>query len=209
MLSTRGRSPRVDELPPSSAPDTNPRRRGQFMALSIFTPARGSGNAAGAAAAHKAAAHPRRRGEERPHLRRRGDGVEALLRHRSSHAGSPYRQELPATLLLVSFIRYKVNNTTTNPRSEYPSPAIRPLHAPVPVPAPTRGCPHFGTQRQDAAGACAAQGRPRASPATARTSAEAARHAPGARTSPRRHSSVSHEPPRRQEGQGEDRRRRF
>ena len=94
MLSTRGRSPRVDELPPSSAPDANPRRRGPFMASSIFTPARGSGNAAGAAAAHnKAAAHQgRHRCEECPHLRRRGDGVEALLRHRASPAGSPSRQ---------------------------------------------------------------------------------------------------------------------
>ena len=84
----RGRSPRVDELPPSSAPDTSPRRHGPFLASwSIFLPARGSKNAAVAAEAHEAAAQPaRRRGEERPHLRRRGDGVEALLRHRTSHA---------------------------------------------------------------------------------------------------------------------------
>ena len=96
MLSMRGRSPRVDELPPSSAPDTSPRRRGPFMASSIFAPARGSGNAAGAAGAHKAAAHPaRRRGEERPHSRRRGDGVEALLRHRASPAGSPPGSRCP------------------------------------------------------------------------------------------------------------------
>ncbi len=60
------------------------------MALSIFTPARGSGNAAGAAAEHKAAAHPaHHRGEERPHLRRRGDGVEAPLRHRASSRAAP------------------------------------------------------------------------------------------------------------------------
>ena len=101
MLSTRGRSPRVDELPPSSAPDTSPRRSGPFMASwSIFAPARGSKNAAGAAEAHKAAAHPaRRRGEERPHSRRRGDGVEALLRHRASPAGSPSAGVCRATLL--------------------------------------------------------------------------------------------------------------
>ena len=90
------RGARVDELPPSSAPCTSPRRRGPHVtaSLSFVAPARGSGNAAGAAAAHKAAAHPaRRRGEERPHLRRRGDGVEALLRHPVSHArGSPARQ---------------------------------------------------------------------------------------------------------------------
>ena len=91
----RGRSPRVDELPPSSAPDTSPRRHGPFLASwSIFLPARGSKNAAVAAEAHEAAAQPaRRRGEERPHLRRRGDGVEALLRHPASHArGSSARQ---------------------------------------------------------------------------------------------------------------------
>ena len=100
MLSMRGRSPRVDELPPSSAPDTSPRRSGPFMASwSIFAPARGSKNAAGAAEAHKAAAHPaRRRGEERPHSRRRGDGVEALLRHRAS---KPRGQPLPAGVAAV------------------------------------------------------------------------------------------------------------
>ena len=106
MLSMRGRSPRVDELPPSSAPDTSPRRRGPFMASwSIFTPARGSKNAAGAAEAHKAAAHPaRRRGEERPHLRRRGDGVEARLRHWASF-GSPSDRRLSATLYSSSMSR--------------------------------------------------------------------------------------------------------
>ena len=93
--------PRVDELPPSSAPDTSPRRRGPFMASLSITPARGSKNAAGAAEAHKAAAHPaRRRGEERPHLRRRGDGVEAPLRHRAS-LGSPSVRCLPCNALQV------------------------------------------------------------------------------------------------------------
>ena len=102
MLSMRGRSPRVDELPPSSAPDTSPRRRGPW---SIFTPARGFGNAAGAAEAHKAAAHPaRRRGEERPHSRRRGDGVEARLRHWASF-GSPSDRRLSATLYSSSMSR--------------------------------------------------------------------------------------------------------
>ena len=95
----RGRSPRVDELPPSSAPDTSPRRRDPFMASLSITPARGSKNAAGAAEAHKAAAHPaRRRGEERPHTRRRGDGVEALLRHRAS---KPHGQPLPAGVAIA------------------------------------------------------------------------------------------------------------
>ena len=95
------RGARVDELPPSSAPDTSPRRRCPFMASwSIFTPARGSKNATVAAEAHEAAAQPaRRRGEERPHLRRRGDGVEALLRHRASPAGSPFARRYRATLL--------------------------------------------------------------------------------------------------------------
>ena len=86
----RGRSPRVDELPPSSAPDTSPRRRDPFMASSIFASTRASGNAAVAAEAQKAAAHPgRRRGEERPHSRRRGDGVEALLRHHRTSRATP------------------------------------------------------------------------------------------------------------------------
>ena len=55
------RGARVDELPPSSAPDTSPRRHGPFLASwSIFMPARGSKNAAGAAEAHEAAAQPAR-----------------------------------------------------------------------------------------------------------------------------------------------------
>ena len=83
--------PRVDEKLPSSAPETSPRRRGPFMAsLCIVAPARGSGDAAGAAHAHRAAAaHPaRRRGEERPRARRH-DGVEAPLRHCARHAAAP------------------------------------------------------------------------------------------------------------------------
>ena len=61
MLSTRGRSPRVDELPPSSAPDTSPRRHGPFMASwSIFTPARDSRHAAGAAGGPHPTARTRR-----------------------------------------------------------------------------------------------------------------------------------------------------
>ena len=114
MLSTRGRSPRVDELPPSSAPDTSPRRRDPFMASLSITPARGSKNAAGAAGAHKAAAHPaRRRGEERPHLRRRGDGVEALLRHRASLAGSPSRRFAVQTLCIVLVCQYASSGQVT------------------------------------------------------------------------------------------------
>ena len=87
MLSTRGRSPRVDEMPPSSAPETSPRPRGSFVASwPIFAPARGFGDAAGDAAAHRAVAHPaHRRGEERPRARRH-DGVEAPLRHCARHA---------------------------------------------------------------------------------------------------------------------------
>ncbi len=82
--------PRVDEKLPSSAPKTSPRCRGSFVAsLPIVAPARGSGDAAGAAHAHRAAAHPaRRRGEERPRARRH-DGVEAPLRHCARHAAAP------------------------------------------------------------------------------------------------------------------------
>ena len=79
--------PRVDEKLPSSAPETSPRCRGSFVtSWCIVAPARGSGDAAGDAAAHRAVAHPaHRRGEERPHSRRR-DGVEAPLRHCARHA---------------------------------------------------------------------------------------------------------------------------
>ena len=62
MLSMSPPRPRVDEKLPSSAPETSPRRRGPFMApLRIVAPTRGSGDAAGAAHAHRAAAHPARR----------------------------------------------------------------------------------------------------------------------------------------------------
>ena len=103
---------------------------------------------------------------------------------------------------------HKIYDTTANHRSEDPSPATRPLHAPVAGPAVLGGSPLLATPAPRRRRRPAQRGRPRASPATARTSAEAARHAPGAGASPRRHSSVSHEPPRRQEGQGQDRRRR-
>ena len=81
--------PRVDEKLPSSAPETSPRPRGPFVvSLSIVAQARGSGNATGAAGAHRAAAHPaHRRGEERPRARRH-DGVEAPLYHCARHAGA-------------------------------------------------------------------------------------------------------------------------
>ena len=94
MLSTRGRSPHVDEMPPSSAPKTSPRRRGPFMAslLYIVAPARGSGDAAGDAAAHRAVAHPaHRRGEERTRARCH-DGVDAQLRYCAPTRGLPHRQ---------------------------------------------------------------------------------------------------------------------
>ena len=103
MLSTRGRSPRVDEMPPSSAPETSPRPRGPFVASwPIFAPARGFGDAAGDAAAHRAVAHTaHRRGEERPRARRH-DGVEAPLRHcaRNARAAPPGRRRWPALLQL-------------------------------------------------------------------------------------------------------------
>ena len=100
MLSMSPPRPRVDEKFPSSAPEPSPRRRGSFVAsLPIVAPARGSGDAAGAAHAHRAAAaHPaRRRGEERPHARRH-DGVEAPLRHcvRNARAAPPGRRRWPA-----------------------------------------------------------------------------------------------------------------
>ena len=87
MLSMSPPRPRVDEKLPSSAPETSPRPRGPFVvSLSIVAHARGSGNATGAAGAHRAAAHPaHRRGEERPRARRH-DGVEAPLRHCARHA---------------------------------------------------------------------------------------------------------------------------
>ena len=87
LLSMSPPRPRVDEKLPSSAPETSQRCRGSFVAsLPIVAPARVSENAAGAAGAHRAVAHPaRRRGEERPHPRRH-DGVEAPLRHCARHA---------------------------------------------------------------------------------------------------------------------------
>ena len=121
MLSMSPPRPRVDEKLPSSAPETSPRRRGPFMAsLCIVAPARGSGDAAGAAHAHRAAAaHPaRRRGEERPHPRRH-DGVEAPLCHCARHAraappagGAGQR---PRSLALNCFL------VRTRPRSTHQS----------------------------------------------------------------------------------------
>ncbi len=103
-------------------------------------------------------------------------------------------------------------DTTANPRSENPSPAIRPLNAPAPGPAATLVAAHWQAQRQDAAGALRSEPGLRLARRSARLRLDGGRAseeaAPGARTSPRRHSSVSHEPPRRQEGQGQDRRRR-
>ena len=86
--------PRVDEKLPSSAPETSQRRRGSFVtSWCIVAPTRGSGDAAGAAHAHRAAAaHPaRRRGEERPRARRH-DGVDAPLHHCARHAGAAGRR---------------------------------------------------------------------------------------------------------------------
>ena len=99
MLSMSPPRPRVDEKFPSSAPEPSPRRRGSFVASwCIVAPARGSENAAGAAHAHRVAAHPaRRRGEERPHARRH-DGVEAPLHHCARHAAAP-----PAGVALQRF----------------------------------------------------------------------------------------------------------
>ncbi len=93
MLSMSPPRPRVDEKLPSSAPETSPRRRGPFMApLRIVAPTRGSGDAAGAAHAHRAVAHPaHRRGEERSRARRR-DGVNAQLRYCAPTRGLPRRQ---------------------------------------------------------------------------------------------------------------------
>ena len=56
------RGARVDELPPSSAPCTSPRRRGPHVAasLSVVAPASGSGNAAGAAGGPHPTARTRR-----------------------------------------------------------------------------------------------------------------------------------------------------
>ena len=90
MLSMSPPRPRVDEKLPSSAPETSQRRRGSFVASwCIVAPARGFGDAAGDAAAHRAVAHPaHRRGEERPRARRH-DGVEAPLRHSARHAAAP------------------------------------------------------------------------------------------------------------------------
>ena len=85
---------RVDEPRPSSARGETPRRHVPHVAVSLFVPSPASGpeNAAAAAEAQKAAAHPaRRRGEERPHSRRRGDGVEALLRHHRTSRAAPRR----------------------------------------------------------------------------------------------------------------------
>ena len=85
--------PRVDEKLPSSAPETSPRCRGSFVAsLCIVAPARGSGDAAGDAAAHRAVAHPaHRRGEERTRARCH-DGVDAQLRYCAPTRGLPHRQ---------------------------------------------------------------------------------------------------------------------
>ena len=93
MLSMSPPRPCVDEKLPSSAPETSPRPRGPFVvSLSIVAQARGSGNAAGDAAAHRAVAHPaHRRGEERPRARRH-DGVNAQLRYCAPTRGLPRRQ---------------------------------------------------------------------------------------------------------------------
>ena len=103
MLSMSPPRPRVDEKLPSSAPETSQRCRGSFVASwPIVAQARGPGDAAGAAHAHRAAAHPaRRRGEERPRARRH-DGVEAPLRHcaRNARAAPPGRRRWPALLQL-------------------------------------------------------------------------------------------------------------
>ena len=83
---------RVDEPRPSSARGETPRSHVPHVAVSLFvaSPASGAENAAVAAEAQKAATHPaRRRGEERPYLRRRGDGVKALLCHRASPRAAP------------------------------------------------------------------------------------------------------------------------
>ena len=94
--------PRVDEKLPSSAPETSQRCRGSFVASwSIVAQARASGDAAGAAHAHRAAAaHPaHRRGEERP-LPRRHNGVEAPLRHCARNAwAAPQAWRWPSALL--------------------------------------------------------------------------------------------------------------
>ena len=98
---------RVDEPRPSSARGETPRSHVPHVAVSLFvaSPASGPENAAVAAEAQKAATHPaRRRGEERPHLRRRGDGVEALLRHREAR-GQPLPAAFAVTLgMLVSYM---------------------------------------------------------------------------------------------------------
>ena len=93
MLSMSPPRPRVDEKLPSSAPETSPRPRGPFVvSLSIVAQARGSGNAAGDAAAHRAVAHPaHRRGEERTRARCH-DGVDAQLRYCAPTRGLPHRQ---------------------------------------------------------------------------------------------------------------------
>ena len=129
MLSTRGRSPRGDEMPPSSAPETSPRHHGPFMApLYIVAPTRGSGDAAGAAHAHRAAAaHPaRRRGEERPYPRRH-DGVEAPLHHCARHAAAPpaaaLRNAEPEQLGCLNF--FLVRARATQIRARCP-PSCRP-----------------------------------------------------------------------------------
>ena len=107
--------------------------------------------------------------------------------------------------------RYKNNNTTANPRSEDPSPAIRPLNAPAPAaatraahncPKPSAQTPPAPAQREAGLGLARRRlARLRRQPATPQEPGPAlggiARH------------TISHEPPRRQEGQGEDRRRRF
>ena len=128
MLSMSPPRPRVDEKLPSSAPETSPRRRGSFVALwCIVAPARGSGDAAGDAAAHRAVAHPaHRRGEERPRARRH-DGVEAPLRHSARHAAAPpaaaLRNAEPEQLGCLNF--FLVRARATQIRARCP-PSCRP-----------------------------------------------------------------------------------
>ena len=97
------RGARVDELPPSSAPDTSPRRRGPHVAasLSVVAPARGSGNAAGAAGGPHPTARTRRRGAAAWSSRTKGGTAHPSPRRRAHQPrlgqSTPRRARPPLT----------------------------------------------------------------------------------------------------------------
>ena len=89
------RGARVDELPPSSAPDTSPRRRDPFMASLSITPARGSKNAAVAAGGPHPTARTHRRGAAAWSSRTKGGAWHAASTTETAHPSPRRRAHQP------------------------------------------------------------------------------------------------------------------